>query len=81
MSGPVDFNGAMMDLIADGYTDFLEVGGHPVLSYSMHECFQATPNPKQFIAFPSLLKYVPFSKIESNLFGLTFFTKGTSQNA
>lgn len=36
---PVYFFRALEQMIADGYTDFLEVGPHPVLSSSIKECF------------------------------------------
>lgn len=38
---PVQFDGAMQQLIADGFNVFIEVGPHPVLRSYISECLQA----------------------------------------
>ena len=40
MRQPVLFDGAVKDILDDGYKVFLEVGPHPVLSASLKECFK-----------------------------------------
>ncbi len=41
MRQAVLFEGAVKDIVDDGYKIFLEVGPHPVLSASLKECFKA----------------------------------------
>jgi acyl transferase domain-containing protein/NADPH:quinone reductase-like Zn-dependent oxidoreductase/NAD(P)-dependent dehydrogenase (short-subunit alcohol dehydrogenase family)/acyl carrier protein len=54
---PVHFAAAVQQLFSAGYTDFLEVGPHPVLGNSLKEC--ASHLGKKIACFPSLRRAEP----------------------
>lgn len=54
---PVHFAAAVRQLLAAGYSDFLEVGPHPVLGNSLKEC--AAHLGKKITCFPSLRRGEP----------------------
>ena len=50
---PVQFDPAIQEMIDDGYTVFIEIAPHSVLSDSIHECFEYHHNPNQPAHFKS----------------------------
>lgn len=54
---PVLFAQAITQMMADGYTNYVELSPHPVLARSVQECFQQTAS--QVLMFPSLRRQQP----------------------
>lgn len=70
---PVEFVSAIQNLIADGYSHFIEVGPHPVLATGIKECIQDSGNECRH--FFTLRRKSPESPLLDTLF-MEFYTQG-----
>lgn len=70
---PVFFAKAINQMVEDGYTNFVEVGPHPVLSRSMGECLQK--NNLEGVILPSIRRQQPEQERLLNSLGALYTSR------